>query len=378
LFLESDTLWLGTQRGLLQYMLHQQAKNTSPPPAYFMKLTINGRADSSFRPFTHEAALPAFSYSQNNLAFDFAGLSFRDEDNVRYRYKMEGLDKDWSTPTDRRYVNYTHLSPGKYRLLVIARNDDGIWSSTPAALSFRIAAPFWLQGWFIALCAVSLAALVYLLYRYRLQQALKIERLRTKISTDLHDDIGSTLSSISIMSDMIMRSPANGGTPPADSQRMAGEIKDNSLSLMDKMDDIVWSINPRNDEVENLMARVQRFAAPLLEAKGIDYDIVIENNIRHLKLSMEHRQHIYLIMKEAIINLVKYSGAGKAFISAHLSGGSLQVEVRDDGKGFSAGTRGGGNGIVNMKGRAELMHAPLHIDSVPEKGTTVILTLKIN
>jgi signal transduction histidine kinase len=336
-------------------------------------------------------------YAQNNLAFDFAGLSFRDEDKVSYRYKMEGLDKDWSTPTSRRYVNYSHLSPGSYRLLVMARNDDGIWSTTPATVSFHIDAPFWLQGWFIALCTISAATLVYLLYRYRLNQALKIERIRTKISTDLHDDIGSTLSSISIMSDMIMHSPHESrqqAPPPAqassqsqappgqaalpDWQRMAGEIKDNSLSLMDKMDDIVWSINPRNDEVENLMARIQRFAAPLFEAKGIDYEIVIENNIRHLKLSMEHRQHLYLIMKEAVNNLVKYSGAANAVIRARSVGGLLKVDISDNGSGFDPASARKGNGIVNMKSRAALMRASLDIDSTQGKGTTVMLMLKIS
>ncbi|HVU57567.1 MAG TPA: ATP-binding protein, partial [Puia sp.] len=258
------------------------------------------------------------------------------------------------------------------------------------------------------------ATLVYLLYRYRLNQALKIERIRTKISTDLHDDIGSTLSSISIMSDMIMhsshepqasetsRQPQQSRTsqhpqqpqqpqqsqapppaPPAQSplpdwQRMAGEIKENSLSLMDKMDDIVWSINPRNDEVENLMVRIQRFAAPLFEAKGIDYEIIIENNIRHLKLSMEHRQHIYLIMKEAIINLVKYSGATNAVIRARSSGGLLKVDVSDNGSGFDPASSRTGNGIVNMKGRAALMRASLDIDATQGKGASVMLTLKIS
>ena len=409
LFRQSDTIWLGTAKGLLQYELHQQGKNTIPPPACFMKLTINGRLDSSFRPFTQTSELPPLDYEQNNLAFDFAGLSFRDEDKVSYRYKMEGLDKDWSAPTSRRYVNYSHLSPGSYRLFVMARNDDGIWSTTPAAVSFRIDAPFWLQGWFIALCTISAATLVYLLYRYRLNQALKIERIRTKISTDLHDDIGSTLSSISIMSDMIMHSPhesrqqasppaqassqSQAPPPPQDSpspqappgqaappdwQRMAGEIKDNSLSLMDKMDDIVWSINPRNDEVENLMARIQRFAAPLFEAKGIDYEITIENNIRRLKLSMEHRQHLYLIMKEAVNNLVKYSGAANAVIRARSVGGWLKVDVSDNGSGFDPESSHKGNGIVNMKSRAALMGASLDIDSIQGKGTTVMLMLKIS
>jgi ligand-binding sensor domain-containing protein len=392
LFLQSDTIWLGTPKGLLQYVLHQQGKNTTAPPVCFMNLTINGRFDSSFLPFTQTGTLPTMDYEQNNLAFDFAGLSFRDEDKVSYRYKMEGLDKEWSVPTSRRYVNYSHLAPGSYKLQVVACNDDGLWSRIPATLSFRINAPFWMQAWFIALCIIIAATLVYLLYRYRLDQVIKIERIRAKISTDLHDDIGSTLSSISIMSDMILHTPAEapseGTSVPRqepspqpslpDWQRMAGEIKDNSLSLMDKMDDIVWSINPRNDEMENLMVRIQRFAAPLLEARGIDYEIVIEDNIRHLKLSMEYRQHIYLIMKEAVNNLVKYSNATNAVIRARSASALLKVEISDDGSGFDPAKSRKGNGIVNMKSRADLMHADLTIDSTNGTGTSVMLMLKIS
>ncbi|HEY4060452.1 MAG TPA: two-component regulator propeller domain-containing protein [Puia sp.] len=370
--LQSDTIWLGTAKGVLQYIPNRRKKNRMPPPAYIMKVTINGRTDSSFQPFTAQASLPPLSYRQNSIAFDFAGLSFRDEENVRYRYRMEGLDKEWSATTARRYVNYSNLAPGDYRFRVIAENSDSIWSATPATLSFHISAPFWLTGWFIALCTVLLAALLYALYRYRLKQALKIERLRTKISTDLHDDIGSTLSSISIMSDMILQEN-KGGSPDV----MALEIKENSLSLMDKMDDIVWSINPRNDALEDLMARIQRFASQLFEAKGIDYEIGIGNNIRRLRLPMESRQNVYLIMKEAVINLVKYSRAGRAVIKASSVDHLLQVEISDDGKGFTPADAGSGNGIVNMKNRAALMKAGFQIHSTPGKGTTVILSLKI-
>jgi len=249
-----------------------------------------------------------------------------------------------------------------------------------------------MQAWFIALCIIIAGSLVYLLYRYRLDQVIKIERIRAKISTDLHDDIGSTLSSISIMSDMILHTPADAPpektalppqeqspqTPLPDWQRMAGEIKDNSLSLMDKMDDIVWSINPRNDEMENLMVRIQRFAAPLLEARGIDYEIIIEDNIRHLKLSMEYRQHIYLIMKEAVNNLVKYSGATNAIIRARSASALLKVEISDDGNGFDPAKARKGNGIVNMKNRADLMRADLTINSASGTGTSVMLMLKIS
>ena len=367
--LQHDTLWLGTAKGVLEYTPGGQHHNTLPPPVYCMRAYINGRPDSSFRLFSRDSRLPPLSYTQNNLSFDFAGLSFRNESGVRYRYRLEGLDKDWNLPTDRRYVNYGNLPPGDYRFQVVAANDDGIWSSQPASVAFTIAAPFWRTTWFIALCALLTIAFVYSLYRLRLHQLLKIERLRHRISTDLHDDIGSTLSSISILSDMALQEEA--------APEMITQIRDHSLSLLDKMDDIVWSINPRNDTLESLLLRVRRFSAQLFEARGIEYEIDIQPDIRHLKLQMADRQHVYLIMKEAINNLIKHSGAHKACIHVQAIRHSLVVKISDDGLGFKPEGDPTGNGIINMKNRAANMKAALHIDTSPGKGTTVSLLLKI-
>ena len=370
--LQSDTIWLGTAKGVLQYIPRLQEKNRMTPPAYIMKVTVNGRTDSGFLPFTSQASLPSLSYRQNSIAFDFAGLSFRDEENVRYRYRMEGLDKEWSLVTTRRYVNYSNLAPGDYRFRVIAGNNDSVWSAIPATLRFHIAAPFWLTGWFIALCATLLAALLYAFYRYRLQQALKIERLRAKISTDLHDDIGSTLSSISIMSDMILQEK-KGGAPDT----MALEIKENSLSLMDKMDDIVWSINPRNDSLENLLMRVRHFATTLFEARDIEYIIEIQDDIHKVKLPMDYRQHIYLVLKEGINNLVKYAGASQAALRVGFDHQYLELCVRDNGRGFDASSTRMGNGIIGMQHRADLMKAELIIRSIIGEGTSITLKVDI-
>jgi signal transduction histidine kinase len=157
---------------------------------------------------------------------------------------------------------------------------------------------------------------------------------------------------------------------------MLKEIRDNSLSLLEKMDDIVWSINPRNDTLESLMLRVKRFAAQLFEARGIEYEIDIEPTIRHLRLSMDHRQNLYLIMKEAINNLVKYADAGRANIRACYLRHHLEVEISDDGVGFPAGEMTQGNGIINMQERAAAMGARLDIRSAPGEGTTVVFSVK--
>jgi signal transduction histidine kinase len=170
------------------------------------------------------------------------------------------------------------------------------------------------------------------------------------------------------------RAAGNNGAPLTP---MLKEIRDNSLSLLEKMDDIVWSINPRNDTLESLMLRVKRFAAQLFEARGIEYEIDIEPEIRHLRLLMDHRQNLYLIMKEAINNLVKYSEAERAHIRARYLKHHLVVEIRDEGCGFTSEAMATGNGIINMQQRAADMKADLRIETAPGQGTTVCLSLKI-
>lgn len=374
--LNRDTVWLGTASGVLEYVPESQVRDSVPPAIYITRAVINGRVDSSFGLFSTANQLPLLKYGQNNLSFDFAGLSFRNEAAVRYRYRLDGVDKDWSPPTDRRYVNYGNLTPGDYRFLVTAANGDGLWSTRPATVSFTIAAPFWRTPWFLSLCAILIIAVVYGLYRLRVHQILRIERLRQRISTDLHDDMGSTLSSISILSEMALQEEQAMRPAPA-LPTMIREIRENSLSLLERMDDIVWSINPLNDTLESLTLRIRRFAAQLFEARGIEYEIDIEPGIRHLHLRMEHRQHLYLIMKEAVNNLVKYAAARKAHIGIHSIRHLLVVRISDDGSGFDPGTGRSGNGIINMRSRAAAMNAMLDINSAPGRGTTVTVTLRL-
>ena len=146
---------------------------------------------------------------------------------------------------------------------------------------------------------------------------------------------------------------------------------------MEKMDDIVWSINPRNDSIQDLMVRVKRFAATLFEAKDIDYTIFIDDSIRDARLNMENRQHIYLIMKEAINNLVKYSECTRAEIDVKYRNNILAIEIRDNGIGFNEQSIRLGNGLISMRKRAEAISAVIDIRSSNVQGTTVFLQTKI-
>ena len=200
----------------------------------------------------------------------------------------------------------------------------------------------------------------------------RMQHIRNKIAQDLHDDIGSTLSSISILSDLALRDNSSTQT-----METMNEIKDSSMLLMERMDDIVWSINPRNDSLEHLLMRVRHFATTLFEARGVDYVIDIQKNINEVRLPMDHRQHIYLILKEAINNLVKYADASQAFFEVRFDREYLYLSVRDNGQGFDPGCPSAGNGLSGMRRRAEGMNARVEIHSSPGQGTSIGLRVAI-
>ncbi len=370
-FNDGTKIWVGTESGLVEYLQPIKDNSLQPPSIYLTELSVNGKKDSSL--ITYTAFLKKrFGSDENVIAFEFAGVALHADEPVEYRYMLEGQDKDWIAAGERNFVSF-NLPPGQYVFKAQARyGKSPEWSIQPAIVQFVIATPFWKTGWFISLLILVSTLLAYGLYRYRLFQALKLERLRSRISTDLHDDIGSTLSSISILSEM-----ASQEKDWSQSREMITEIKQNSVSLMEKMDDIVWSINPRNDSIGELMLRIKRFAARLFEARDIDYSIHIDEDIHTAKLDMESRQHIYLIMKEAINNLVKYSGCTKASINVHYRYHQLEIEIRDNGKGFNEQNIQLGNGIISMRKRAEAMRAAISIRSIKEEGTVVSLQTKI-
>ncbi|HTH55770.1 MAG TPA: two-component regulator propeller domain-containing protein [Cyclobacteriaceae bacterium] len=306
-------------------------------------------------------------YAQNQFSFDFAVLNYSNPGGNKFYYKMDGFNKEWVNAT-QGFANYTNLNPGSYIFRVKGANGDGVMNETGDFILIKIIPPFWATWWFMVLCMLAAGSIIYVFYRIRLAQMLRLERLRAKISTDLHDDMGSTLSSISILSDMALK--ANESTKHS----MLAEIKDNSITLMERMDDIVWSINPRNDSFDRLMVRVQNFASKLFEAKGIDYQIEVPESVSHVRLSMDHRQHVYLIMKEAVNNLVKYSES--KFASIKVSVSPLTVEITDKGKGFDVSKPFQGNGIQSMRSRAKMMKAELQIQSTQGVGSTVLLKIK--
>jgi signal transduction histidine kinase/ligand-binding sensor domain-containing protein len=337
------------------------------PDLKFMEMIVDGK------PFKADTAgLMRFHIDVSDFIFKWAVTDFNNPLNNRYYYQLQGIDKGWRFAGKKGEIEFANLSSGIYTLLLKGANANGIEASKILKLHFEIEQPFWRTVWFIALLFIAIVAVIYLFYHYRLKQLLELQKLRNKISLDLHDDLGSTLSSISILSGMALKEKKN-----ADASLILSEIKESSISMLEKMDDIVWSINSKNDSLESLFLRIRTFAAKLFEAKEINYKIAIDESIKNVHLQMEYRQHIYLILKEAVNNLVKYSECTEASISVSCYAGLLKVVIKDNGKGFDPATNTYGNGINSMNKRAAAMKSTIELDSKPGSGTSITLLVKI-
>ncbi len=312
--------------------------------------------------------------SQNHIQIEFTGLAFGAGETLQYQYRLEGADGNWQPLTTQRSINYANLAPGAYRFFVRARNAEGIFSSTTASVAFTVLAPVWRRGWFMALVAALIALVAYTLYGYRVARFLEIERVRTRIASDLHDDIGSNLTKIAILSEVaqqqLSREVSDGG-PLSSVARISRES-------LDSMGDIVWAINPKRDTLRELLRRMRGFATDIFTSRNIEFSFHPPAHDLDLKLGPDVRRDVFLIFKETVNNAVRHSGCSKVEIELKVVGAALVLRVSDDGKGFDAAQTGEGNGLVSMRRRAESLHGKLDIGSSAELGTTIILRAPIN
>ena len=245
-----------------------------------------------------------------------------------------------------------------------------MWGAEKSLLSFTIMPPFYLTWWFIVLALLLISAILYGLFRWQLTQLLEIERIRNKISADLHDDIGSSLTKISMFSELI--SSQVGSEAFADK---LASIRKLSGEVISSMSDVVWSIDARHDYIENMIDRMKDFALSTCEPTNIKvlFDLNIEDPKR--KIKPLYRQNLYLIFKEAVNNVLRHSGADKMFISIVQSGEQLKLQIRDNGKGLAEKKFNlGGNGLVNMEIRAERMKGEFHVQD--NQGLNVSCSIK--
>ncbi len=389
----NSTIWLATSHGAVKIDL-TKITQFSPPPRIIISEAF---ADSML--FFVNGNYPSkrnlnLSYRTKSVSLSFAGLSFTPEEKVKYSYKLEGFENNWTQLVDEPNVHYNNLAPGEYTFLVYAYNANMVRSLNPAKISFTINHPFWMTIWFGFLISLILLGIIAIIIRHystkKLRMKVKVlerekllneerEKTRTQIARDLHDDISSTLGSIAMYSESFKRQSLN----ISDDQKFVlDRISTLASESVDKMGDIIWSIDPEHDTLGNLIARMKNLTVELCDISKTEYEIRTQEPDKDFSLIDEVRRSIYLIFKEALTNIIKHAEATYIVITIEYSNGLFQMKIQDNGRGFDCNYNEAvdkfrktkiGHGLINIRTRSKAIEAELSIISSLGNGTTITL-----
>ena len=349
----------------------EKLEQTSAKEVYLTKVTLAGAGKTVFT-FNNAPQSLSLPYSTNNALFEFTSPTFVNEKAIFYSYRLKGSnDTAWSHASNSHSVQYASLAPGHYQFEVRMLGWNGHYGPVTSFL-FTVNPPFWKRWWFYLLIVLLLSVILYRLYRYRIDQLLRVQMVRNTIATDLHDDIGSTLTNISILSEL---SKKNIEQPQAATQFLK-RITEESVASQQALDDIIWSVNSRNDNIEELQARMRRYAGELFEGDSLKCEFSVDNT-ESSRLNMEQRRDVYLVFKECLNNIHKHASAKNVSIKVSVTNGILNMEISDDGKGFNQDLITHRNGLQNMRTRVAKWAGDLKIDSRAEVGTKIEITMPV-
>jgi signal transduction histidine kinase/ligand-binding sensor domain-containing protein len=382
-------IWFPTGKGLAVVDPRSVQANKVKPPVWIESVELENkpaqieRTDNFYRTLT----VPP---GKQQVQFRFTALSFTSPERVKFKYKLEGLEKDWMDAAARE-VNYSYLQPGPYRFRVIACNGDGIWNEEGASLDITVLPYFW-QTWWFRVLAYSMAILFVggsVLFATRRRLQLKLERLerqralereRARIAKDIHDDIGATLTQITMLSQTASKALQHPQQAAQHLKQIFGAARSSTRAL----DEIVWAVNPKHDSLDSMATYFVRFAQDFLEPAGIRCRLDMPLELPTWALTAEVRHNLFLAYKEALNNVVKHASATEVRISLVLGSSSFSLCVADNGKGFRVGERSeepdrlsGGNGLDNMKRRLEEIGGSCEIESSAEQGTKVKFEVRV-
>lgn len=363
-------LWFATTKGLAMVDPGTNLQINRTPPSVFIEKIFSDKTlvrtlDSDTSDSIPKKAEMSFKPGRGELEFHYTALSYQAPEKNRFKYKLHGVDTDWVEPGTRREAYYNNIRPGHYQFQVLACNNDGMWNETGATLAFVMLPHYW-QTWWFKLLIVSIIALLFvLIYKVRIGRLHELERLRLRIASDLHDEVGSNLGSISLLSLMLQQQD----TTTTDSKKDLALIHRISGQTANSIKDIVWFTNPEYDTMQDLLLRMRDVANTLLPGMECDFQSNVENATR--KLSLDFRQNIFLMFKEILANILKHSGATFVKITILEKEKSWTMNIKDNGVGFDATQLSQGNGLKNLRRRAATLKGILNIETKPGKGTNI-------
>ena len=351
--------------GVLDNKLMEQSR--VPNPSIISRIRL-GNTEAHF-------PVPALKYKcdyKDAVEIELTSPDFSNESENSIYYRLEGWDDEWRRLSTTNTIRYEQLPPGNYLFSTKSVNTESI-ESRIAFISFKVVPPFYRSWWFIVLSFIIIISIAYLFYRYHLHKAIELEKIRTRIATDLHDDIGATLSSISMYSDAL-KLQVKDNMPQLES--VLTKMGESSREMVTGMSDIVWAINPDNDSGEKLLNRMENYVTDMCAVKNIKLFFKADEKLKQIRLPLEKRKNIYLVFKEAVNNAVKYSMADHLWVTVNI-GAEFSLLIKDDGAGFTMTDVKKGNGLKNFKTRADEIKGKIQINSMPGAGTSVKLICQL-
>lgn len=378
-------LFFGGVSGFNYFNPRQIGSNSVVPNVVITDFRINNQSVRFASPIGSEEpaqkallAKPVFltdalelPYAQNMFSFDFASLDYTAPEKNLYRYKLAGFDKEWIQSGTIHSATYTNLDPGDYTFTVLGSNSDGGWNEKGRSIRVRVLAPWYMKWWVRTAVLLLVVGLLYTIFRYRLKQKLKLLEVRNGIASDLHDEIGSTLSSVYIYSEVAQQTPDKASPQIVNYLK---QISNDTGNMINALNDIVWTVNTNNDSFESMIHRMRAGAVELFEAKGYLLHLQFTGPANAVKLDMAKRKNVYLFYKEAINNAAKYANGRNVWITLAYKKPVITLSVKDDGRGFAVGSKSSGNGLANMKKRAAALSGDFKLTTAPGAGTTVQLS----
>jgi hypothetical protein len=364
-------LWFTTVKGAVWVDPAALRPNRLPPPVRVEEVWVDGK------PLTAQAApgsrvisgLPRnirITAGRHYFEFNFCALSFTSPDKVKFKWRLAGLEKDWVDGGNHRAASYSFIPPGDYQFEVVACNNDGVWSNTPAAVGLIVLPYFWQTWWFKLSVAFCVAALLLTIYSVRIARLRALETLRLRIARDLHDEVGANLGSISLLAQMMEQTPTS-----AD----ASQVRGIAVQTIDTLRDIIWFIDPTHHKLSDLVARLEETSRVMLPA--VPFKFHQSGDFSTANLSLVFRRNVPPLFKETLHNLLKHSHATAVEITVRQRENEFQFTVQDNGVGFDATQKHAGNGLKNLKRRAAEIGGRIEIESRADAGTTVTLTAPI-
>ena len=387
-------LWFSTVKGLAVVDLKNIPVNPVAPAVMLEEVRVDGiRPPPKLKIQNQKSAVGTIKTSElkigpgaRRVEFRYTALSFTAPEKVRFRYRLEGLDTDWVEAGNRRIAEYSYLPPRQYRFRVTACNEDGIWGESEAGLELTCLPAFWQTWWFRLLIAAMVlggvggAVKYWATRRLRrrltvLQQQNALEQERTRIARDIHDELGTLLTEISLLSDHGRKRLDRPGEVEVDLQRISSSARE----AVQTADGIVWAVNPRNDSFVHLANYLVHFAEDFFRLTTIRCRLDVPPGLPQIHLPMQHRHNLLLAVKEACNNVVRHSEASEIWLRMTLADQEFSITVEDNGKGFIAGAMPeDSNGLRNMRERMADFGGRLQLSSEPGRGTRVTLIAPLN